>query len=217
MPFSLSLFKGAITGIAKASVVKEGFSLSLSGEVKGLDVAEATDTLSGKYTITGLLDASCALVGRGGDATAILHSLSGTISARVGSGEVRGFRLIPVDLPGLGTIPVNVPFESLSASAKVEQGVAQSRDISLQSKTLVGRGGGKVFLAHGQAELGLDFLLGGAPPAIPVNISGPFASLSYSVDMRTFMRNAAESAAGSLPSPDAARVLLRNIGGRLLR
>jgi len=38
--------------------------------------------------------------------------------------------------------------------------------------------------------------------------------------MRTFMRNAAESAAGALPSPDAARDLLRNvrdIGSRILR
>jgi hypothetical protein len=115
---------------------------------------------------------------------------------------------------------VNFPFESLSASARVERGVAQSRDISLQSRVLVGRGGGKIFLAYVQADLGLEFLLGGLPPAIPVNISGPVASLSYSVDMRTFMRNAAESAAGALPSPDAARDLLRNvrdIGSRILR
>jgi len=224
MPFSMSLFKGAVTGTAKAGAVKEGYSLALFGEIKGLDLAEATDPLSGKYTITGLLDASCNLTGRGGAPEAILNSLSGTIRARAGSGEVRGFNLIPGNLPGIRGIPVNFPYESLSASAKVEQGVAQSRDIALQSSILVLRGGGKVFLARAQADLGLEFLLGGRPPAIPVHISGPFGSLSFGVDMRTFMRNAAESAVGNSPGnqpslspPDAARELLRNIGTRVLR
>jgi uncharacterized protein involved in outer membrane biogenesis len=215
VPFSLNVFKGAVTGTAKISAVRETLSLSLSGQVKGLDMAEATNTLSGKYTITGLLGASCDLAGKGAGSEDILQSLSGKVKAQVGSGEIRGFSLIPGNLPGLKAIPVNFPFESLSASASVEQGVAQSRDIALQSRVLAGRGGGKVHLAHGQMDLGLDFLLGGMPPAIPVSVSGPFGALSYSVDMRTFLRNVAESA-GSLP-PDAAKSLLRNVGNMILR
>jgi len=215
MPYSLNLFKGTATGTAKISAVKETLSLSLSGQIKELDMAEATNTLSGKYTITGLLDGSCELAGKGAGSAEILQSLSGKVRAQVGSGEIRGFSLIPGNLPGLKAVPVDFPFERLSASANVEQGVAQSRDITLQSKTLAGRGGGKVHLAHGQMDLGLDFLLGGMPPAVPVSISGPFGSLSYSVDMRTFLRNVGESA-GSLPS-DGAKGLLRNVGDMILR
>jgi len=213
--YNLNLFKGAVTGTAKISAVKETLSLSLSGQVKGLDMAEATNTLSGKYTITGLLGASWDLAGKGAGSEEILQSLSGKSKVQVGSGEVRGFSLIPGNLPGLKAVPVNFPFESLSASANVEQGVAQSKDITLQSKVLAGRGGGKVHLAYGQMDLGLDFLLGGMPPTIPVSINGPFGALSYSVDMRTFLRNVAESA-GSL-SPDAGKGLLRNVGDMILR
>jgi hypothetical protein len=73
-----------------------------------------------------------------------------------------------------------------------------------------------VFLAREQAEFNLDFLLGGIPPAIPVSISGPLDSLSYSVDMRAFMRNAAGTVR-NLPQPDKARDMLRGIGDRILR
>ena len=221
VPFSMSLFNGTVSGTAQISAANmpdERLSFALSGQVKELDMAAATDTLSGKYTITGILDAACDLAGKGRAWGEIVHSLSGTIQARVGGGEIRGFHLIPDNLPGGRIIPVNFPFERLSASANVEQGVAQSRDFILQSDILAGRGGGKVFFAYGQADFGLEFLLGGMPPAIPVNISGPFGSLSTSVDMRIFLRNVTESAAaGSLPPPDAARELLRSIGNMILR
>lgn len=212
-PFTLELFKATVNGTATAEREKGVPSFSLSALVKGLDMAEATRALTGSASISGLLAASVTLSGKGNTQEEIMHSLSGKAEAQVGAGEIRGFRLIPSDLPGLKPVPVNFPFDRLSASANIRQGVATSKDISLQSKVLSARGGGRVRLAYGQADLGVDFLLGGLPPAVPVSISGPYGALSYSVDVRTFMRNVAESA-GELPQ-DAARSLLRNIGGLL--
>lgn len=215
IPFTFSLYKGRVNGTARLRPEGQALSTGLSVQVKGLDMAEATTNLSGKYTITGRMDASAELSGKGSGSEELLHSLSGTLGVQVGQGEVRGFGLIPPDLQGLAAVPVNFPFEKMSASAKVAEGVATSRDILMQSQVLAARGGGKIHLAYGQVDLGIDFLLGGLPPAVPVNISGPYGALSYSVDTRTFLRNLAEDAV-TLPQK-SGKDLLRNIGGILLR
>ena len=215
MQFSLGMFKGAVNGTARISREQDAFAVALSVQAKGLDMAEATNALSGNYSISGIMEASADLAGKGRGAEDIVHSLSGKIKTLVGSGNIRGFNLIPADLPGLKAVPVNFPFERISASANVSQGVATSKDILLQSSVLAGRGGGKVHLAYGQMDLGVDLLPAGMPPAVPVSISGPFGALSYSVDVRTFLRNVAESVEDH--PKDAARGLLRNIGGALLR
>ncbi len=193
LPFSFKLFKGAVQGKASLRAEKKLFAFSLTTQVQGLDMAEATQTLSGKYSISGLLEASAELAGTGKSVEELLHSLSGKAKAKTGSGEIRGFSLIPPSLPGLGHLPANVPFERLSASAEIKRGVLTSRDILLQSKVLAGRGGGKLHLAYGQMDAGLDFLPAGSPPAVPVSISGPLGALSTSVDLHTFMRNRDES------------------------
>jgi hypothetical protein len=214
LPYEAELFGGNIAGSARLDLRKTGIGATLLGTVKKLDMEEATRGSSGKYRIIGTLDGFLDIAGRGESVTAIIHSLEGAASVQIRNGEIRGFRLIPSDLPHVKKLPTDFPFERMGASAKIKQGVATSKDIALQSALLTGRGGGTAHLAYGQLDIGIDFLLGGHPPAIPVGINGPYNALSCSVDMRSFLRNVAESA---LQTPGNARQLLRGAGNLLLK
>ncbi len=215
VPYTCLLYGGAIEGRLRAAPDGKAVSAALVCSVKNLDLGQATAARGGSYSVTGLLDASLDVAGGGSDAQAVMHSLKGKMSARAKGGEIRGFTLIPPDLRGLKPVPVNFSYASMSASAVITDGTANSRDISLVSKTLTGRGGGIVRLAFKQLDIGVDFMLAGLPPAVPVAISGPFNSLSTSIDMRTFLRNVAE--AGVNAPADAAKGMLRGVGDLLFR
>lgn len=83
----------------------------------------------------------------------------------------------------------------------------------MKSELISAAGGGKIDLVFEQLDLGIDFTIAGQPPAIPVNINGPFRSPSSSVDTRTLMRNTGE---GVLTLPEVARTLLKE-ADRLLQ
>ena len=215
IPYSCRLYDGAIEGRFKAEADGKTVSAALVSSVKNLDLGKATAARGGTYSVTGMLDASLDVAGKGSDAQAVLHSLKGKMAAKAKGGEIRGFTLIPPDLRGLQPVPVNFAYTSMSASAVITDGTANSRDISLVSKTLTGRGGGIVRLAFKQLDIGVDFMLAGLPPAVPVAISGPFNSLSTSIDMRTFLRNVAET--GVNAPADAAKGVIRGVGDLLFR
>lgn len=219
IPYSLNIFGGAASGALKADLTGKTPAVALACEVRSLNLESATQTFSGgKYAVTGQMNASLDVTGQGDSAQAILHTLKGKASARSNGGEIRGFKLIPADLPGIGAIPANFPYTLIAASASINQGIATTRDITLQSPVLTGRGGGTVRLAFSQMDLGIDFLLAGLPPAVPVTINGPFSSLSAGVDMRTFLRNVAEAA---ITTPEgaagAAKGLIKGVGGLLFK
>ena len=193
VPFTFKIFDGISTGSASLDQEQETPVLALSSTLNGLDMEEATRSLSDKFTVTGRCNASLELRGSGNAWSEMVHSLAGKAAIQVTRGEVSGFALIPSDLSGLEPVPEHFSFERISAKAEIEQGVASSRDIVFTSGVLSGKGGGKAHLAFGQMDLGIDFMPAGRPPAVPVNISGPYGSLSYGVDMRTFLRNVAET------------------------
>lgn len=214
-PCTFRIYNGAVDGVFKADLGGKTTTVGIDCAVKNLDLGLATANAQKSHSVTGLLDASLNVTGQGRDAQALLHGLAGKASARAKGGEIRGFSLIPPDLRGLKAVPVDFSYSSMSASAVIKEGVATSRDISLISNTLTGRGGGVVRLAFKQLDIGIDFMLAGMPPAVPVGISGPFSSLSASVDMRTFLRNVAET---GVKSPgEAAKGILRGVDGLLFR
>lgn len=215
LPFKARIYSGTVEGTAKAVARDNGISATLACAMKNLNLGQATADRDKKYSVTGLFDASMDVAGQGADARAIMHSLKGKVSARAKGGEIRGFSLIPNDLPGLPQAPVDFSYTSMSASAVINEGTATSRDIALVASALTGRGGGVVRLAFRQADIGMNFMLAGLPPAVPVGISGPFNSLSTNIDMRTFLRNVAE--AGIHAPEGAAKDLVKGVGDLLFK
>ncbi|MDR0827666.1 MAG: AsmA family protein [Desulfovibrio sp.] len=213
-PYSFKMFQGGISGRAGLDLRTSVPAFSLTAAVQGLDLLEMSAALVDKYQISGKLKASIDLKGKGQNSPSILHSLLGKASVFAGPGEVRGFKLIPGDLPGFNKLPETFSYQSISASASIDKGAALTRDISLQAPLLTAKGGGTLHIAYGQMDLGIDFMAGGLPPAVPIGIHGPLNSLSYEVDMRTFLRNTAESAVNA---PKSAVDAVKGLGDRLLR
>ncbi|MDR3177157.1 MAG: AsmA family protein [Desulfovibrio sp.] len=211
-PYSFKIFQGELSGRAVLNLRGPAPAFALSASLRDLDLIKASETLVDKYRVSGKLKASLDVKGKGQNSTAILHSLEGKVSVAAAGGEVSGFKLIPADLPGVNPLPESFPYRSISASATIDKGTALTKDISLQSPLLTGKGGGTLHIAYSQLDLGLDFMLGGLPPAVPVGIHGPLNSLSYEVDMRTFLRNSAEAA---VDAPKAAVDTIRKSGGAL--
>lgn len=206
IPFTVAAYGGSVSGKAGIDAAKNVPHLAVNLEAKNINLEQATKAFTGKYTVSGTVSAKANVQATGLDGPSILASLKGNASVQALAGEVRGFKLIPADLPNISNVPEHFPYERLSASAVIASGTATSKDILLESSALGGRGGGVVRLPQGQMDMGMDFMLANMPPAIPVTISGPYAHLAYGVDMRTFLRNVAESA---LDSPEAALDLLR--------
>jgi uncharacterized protein involved in outer membrane biogenesis len=212
LAYSLTLFKGLLAGRAALDLRGAEPALAVNAVLGSPDMeaAAASPVFSDHYTISGKLRASLDLKCKGGTVDAMLHSLNGKVSAAARDGEVGGFTLAP-ELPGFAPFPSTFAYKSAGASAVVTQGEAVSKDIALVSNAILARGGGTVHIAYGQADLGIDVMTAGPPagPAVPVSIRGPLHALSYSIDTRTLLRNAAESAARA---PEAASDLLKKSG-----
>lgn len=214
IPFSLELLGGKASGSARLDLRKETPALDLAATVRGVAMDQLCRVLDAKTIVSGTLSADANVNGRGDSWKDMVPTLKGTTSLQVIKGEVQGFSLIPSNLRGVADAPSSFAFDRISGSGKIERGIVTSKDITLQSKALTGAGGGTVNLAFEQLDLGVDFRIAGQPPAIPVNIAGPFSSISSSVDIRTLMRNTAE---GALTTPENARQLLKDAQKLLLR
>ncbi|MDR1685157.1 MAG: AsmA family protein [Desulfovibrio sp.] len=212
LAYNLTLFKGQLAGKAALDVRGAEPTLTVNAALRSpdMELAAASPVFSDNYTFSGKLRASLDLKCKGGSLDAMLHSLNGKAAAAARDGEVGGFTLAP-ELPGFAPFPSSFAYKSISASAVVTQGEAVSKDIALVSNAILARGGGTLHIAYGQADLGIDFMTAGPPagPAVPVSIRGPLHALSYSIDTRTLLRNAAESAAHA---PEAATDLLKKSG-----
>lgn len=206
-PFSLDLFGGRTSGTLWADLKGHSPVVRLAAQARGLDLAAITALGGGKYSLTGSFASNLDVTAAGLNADDLLGSLKGRAEAEALGGEVRGFKLIPADLPNFKAVPEVFAYKRIAVSADIVKGTATSRDILLDSPVITGRGGGTVRLPQRQADIGINFKLADMPPAVPVNITGPFSNLSYSVDMRTFLRNVAESAQ---ITPETAVDLLRN-------
>ena len=93
-------------------------------------------------------------------------------------------------MPNILEAPAEFLFTRFAAGAQVVDGSATCSDILLESARVSGQGGGVIHLPFGQLDIGMNFMIAGRPPAIPVGISGPYGSLATVVDMETFKRNA---------------------------
>ncbi len=210
-PFSLNLFDGSISGNAGCDLRAEPPGVHAAAVAKGVRVNPLLQALAGEESLAGRADLELDVQGKGLAWAELAPTLQGTAKVVMTEGEVRGFNLIPADLPGISPVPAEFTVERLSSSWVGSKGVFTSRDILVQSPALKVQGGGTVNLGKSSTALGLDFLVGGLPPAIPFKVEGPFASLRYGVDMEAFLKNTAE---GVLRSPEKAGELLKNAPGR---
>ncbi len=193
IPYSFELFGQPVVGSGRMDFRKATPSFALASQIKKLPLGKVLHALESPYGVSGVADAVLELATQGKTFVECMHHLRGQFSFQVLKGEIRDFTLIPPDLPRLPPLPDTILFNRLSANGKIAAGTATSNNIAMEGPAVSCRGGGSIHLVFGQMDLGLDFMIAGRPPRVPVNISGPYGNLACSVDKRAYMRNVAES------------------------
>jgi AsmA protein len=205
IPYSLKVCRGTVSGVATADLRPPAPLLGVDGEIRELSVGDLLETVSGRRSLSGSLSGKLSFRSRSLDPAILLSSLSGKGEVRISGGEVQGFTLIPADLPGVGSLPVNYPLESLSLAFVLNRGQAEIRESSLLSPLLTATGKGTANLVSGALDLALRFRPAGAGPEIPLRVGGTFARPRYGLDLAKMGEDAARTV---LEAPeDAARAL----------
>jgi uncharacterized protein involved in outer membrane biogenesis len=189
IPFSFTFCGADVNGTGRVDCKRSIPAVAIVGHVKGLNMRLFTQVLRLNCDIAGVGSATVEVSGLADSYAGFLRTLRGQTSFQVVNGQIRGFTLIPPTLPYHIKPPTDFLFQRLAASAAIVNGTARIDDLALQSDILTARGGGVAHLAFGQLDIGIDFMLGGRPPVIPVSISGPWRSVSHKVDLQGFQQN----------------------------
>ncbi len=200
-PYDFKLFGGTVKGTALAGLSANPPKVALDAKAEAVPVGDVLAAVSGKRSLTGDFSGELDASGQGLSWKDMAPTLAGKGRFAVVNGRATGFSLIPQGLPGLPAVPVDFPVERVSASLNISKGVAVNRDFSLLAPVMTGSGGGEIDLVRERVDLLLNFLLGGLPPAVPVEIRGPFPAISYKVDTAALLKN---TATGVLNAPEAA-------------
>ncbi len=211
-PYSLSLYRGAASGAL--SLNAEGNRIALKQTLSDIDIhplirdAAGKDIIEGRGTVT--LDVATA----GPTLGALKKALDGNASLRLRDGAIRGINLAKslreakAKLGGGESVQKasateKTDFSELSATFRIDDGVARNKDLAASSPFLRLAGAGSIDLV----ESGMDYVLrvtlaatskgqDGKSAAdlkgvtVPVRLYGPFASLDYRIEFGDLLKDA---------------------------
>lgn len=177
------LFGGTVDGTASlkhAATPTAGLTL----KVQNADVRQAAMSAADVAQVTGTLDYESALQTSGRSEFALISALQGSGKMSVRNGSVEGFDL-PAVSEQLKSLDRSVdflvlaqkamrggttPFDSLTGSYTITDGVLRSEDIALKSKTAEGRGTAVVNLPPQEMDVNTQFWLTEHPNSPPIGL-----------------------------------------------
>lgn len=189
--------------------------VSLAQRAEGIRMGPLLKDLIGDDRLTGRGDISADLVAIGQGKDALRRSLSGTAAVHVAAGVVKGFnpeRLIreaKARIQGKQAptgLPSQTEFNDFRASAKVQDGVLSSGDLSVSADHLRVTGKGTVDLGSERFDFRFEPVLVNPPKGqgveeldgipIPVRLTGSFVRPQWNVDVASALRSVAERELG---------------------
>jgi uncharacterized protein involved in outer membrane biogenesis len=214
----ISLYGGSAQGRLILDGAAKVPALQASLDAKGFDGLRLLRDYAGLERFEGTAGASVNLSARGRSQLELISSLKGTGGFSFANGAIRG-----VDIEAMVKGVANniltgwyqgpdarTPFDSLSASFTVNNGIAATNSLNFISPVMSVKGGGIIDLPHQTLNLkvsptltlaeaqGLDL----AGLAVPIAVTGPWAAPRIYPDI-----------AGILENPEAAYNTLRKLVG----
>ncbi len=210
-PLSGNLYQGSMNGSVAVNASAAKPLISINQSLVGISIAPLLkdaadfDALEGKGNVTLKLDT------QGGTVTALKQGLNGNMALNLADGAIKGINIAGT-LRRLGnSVDTRVQaadsqqktdFSALSASFRVNNGVAHNDDLLLKSPLLRLTGSGDIDIGHDsinylakatlaktlEGQGGKDSV-GGI--TVPVRLSGPFTDLKYSLDFGAMVTEAA--------------------------
>jgi AsmA protein len=210
-PTTAKLYGGRSKGILTLDARERVPSLQLDQQLTHVSIAPLLADLQLYKNLSGTGDVTLRVSARGAETAAVTKSLDGWAAialrdgriegadflkliteARAVAGRIRGRNAPAEPAPGGQTA-----FAGLSASATIEDGVARSTDLVLDSPSLHATGSGALDLGRER----IDYVLRASSPQagnveIPIAITGLFAAPSYRVQAGAMVKEAAKKEVG---------------------
>jgi hypothetical protein len=179
-PLTLNLGTGGTVNL-NCSVDAAAMRYSVAGKINNVAVGPLLQAMQGKRPVEGtanldLDNIACA----GTDPNAVQASLAGKGLLTVRGIVLNDVSILPKDAPaGLGKPPSH--FEQLTVPFTATGGIVNLAPVTLTSPTANVKGQGMVRLPQENMDFTADISLLKIA-TIPVQVSGPFSSLSYGLD-----------------------------------
>ncbi|WP_420403332.1 AsmA family protein [Nisaea sp.] len=177
------LFGGTVDGTASLRHAPTP-AAEMTLRIRNADVRQAAMSAADVAQVTGTLDYETALQTSGRSEFALVSGLQGTGNMAVRNGTVDGFDLPAVSdqlkqldrsvdflvLAQKAMSGGTTPFDSLTASYRITDGVLRSEDIALKSGTAEGRGTAVVNLPPQEMDVNTQFWLSEHPNSPPIGL-----------------------------------------------
>lgn len=217
-PISADFFKGSYEGDVRINASGDTPVLSVNESIRNVDLGSLAMAMFEQENITGSINGSFRLSGRGDDLAAIQSSLNGDITMELIDGtwegtdiwyELRRARALykqePAPEPKL---PARTRFSNVSASGPVTDGVFRNDDLIAELPFMRLTGKGKVDFVAGEVDYRLtarildrpEFAQGATADelkefteaVIPLKITGPLADPSITPDIAEMLKKEAK-------------------------
>ncbi|MFQ5982766.1 MAG: AsmA-like C-terminal region-containing protein, partial [Woeseiaceae bacterium] len=239
-PISADLFDGTYSGDVRIDGAGDTPSISVNEKVAGVKLAPLAKSMFEQENISGTIEGTFKLSGKGENLAAIRRDLDGNLAFSLADGTWQGtdvwhqlrsaralFKREPAPAPRL---PARTEVTAVRASGTVTDGVFRSDDLLAELPFLRLTGAGSVDLAEGQVDYSMQARVLEQPEfidpeneaeladfteaVIPLSISGPLASPSIKPDIEAMLKAEVKRVVEKKGEDLKKRLLDRLIGGQ---
>lgn len=216
-PIHASLFDGSYDGDVRIDASGKEPVLSVDEAVRGVDVGQLAKAMFARDNISGSIDGTFALSGRGADLDAVQQSLSGNMSFELKDGafegtdvwyELRRARaLLRKETPPEPKLPARTEFSNVKLSGPVANGVFTSEELFAELPFMQLSGKATVDLVAATVDSSLTARILEKPEfagevgeaelkdfsraQIPLTVTGPLATPTIRPDLQKWLQSEA--------------------------
>jgi AsmA protein len=217
-PITAEMFEGAYQGDVRIDAAGDQPIISVNENIVDVQLSALAKAMFGVDNVSGAINGTFVLSGRGADMDAIRRDLGGKLSFTLADGEWQGTDVwyelrkarasLKQETPPEPRLPARTEFTSVAASGTVTNGVMENRDFLAELPFLRLTGQGKVDFVQASLDYAMDARVVDSPEfagqvsaaelqdftsaVIPLRIRGPLASPSITPDIETMLRREIE-------------------------
>lgn len=165
-PITAEFFHGSYQGDVRIDASGDVATISANEQIKDVSLAPLAKSLLERENITGLINGSFALSGRGNDMDAVQQTLNGDVSFALSDGTYEGVDLwyqirraramFKREAPPEPSMPPRTPFSRVSATGKITNGVMRNDDFVADMPFMRMSGAGTVDLTTSDVNYSLS-------------------------------------------------------------
>ena len=214
-PISAEFFDGTYRGDLRINATSSVPVLSLNEQINNVNLAPLGRALFDVDTLTGTINGSFRVSGRGNDSEQILNTLGGDMSFTLIDGSFEGVDVwyelrkarafLKQEVPPEPTLPARTPFSEVRATGKVSNGVLRNDDFFAELPFMQLNGHGSVNIPAASLDYSLSARVFDRPEymqdvtadelddltktAIPLRITGDLASPKIGIDFEELLED----------------------------